>query len=45
MFNVKKKNVKNGRFSPNARLNSHARFKTGDLATLIKNQIRSGKEE
>jgi len=32
---ITKKRAKNGRFSPNARLNGHARLKTGDLATLI----------
>ena len=31
---ITKKRAKNGRFSPNARLNGHARFKTGDLGTL-----------
>ena len=41
MFNLSKihkkraKSQKNGRFPPNVRLNGLARFKTGDLATLL----------
>jgi len=31
---ITKKRAKNGRFSQNARLNGHARFKTGDFGTL-----------
>ena len=30
-----KKRAKNGRFFQNARLNGHARFKTGDFSTLV----------
>ena len=31
---ITKKRAINGRFSQNARLNGHARFKTGDFGTL-----------
>ena len=32
---ITKKRAKNGRFFQNARLNGHARFKTGDFSTLL----------
>ena len=32
---TKKKRAKNGQFFQNARLNGHARFKTGDFFTLV----------
>jgi hypothetical protein len=32
---ITKKRAKNGRFPQNARLNGHARFKTGDFSTLV----------
>ena len=34
--------TKNGQFSQNARLNGHARFKTGDFSTLVKYKRNSG---